>query len=172
MKIALIVIGAVICLIVLVAGIGAVLPRRHTATRSAAFQASPEEVFRLIAGPQDWRTDLKSYETFQESGREMRRETSKNGQTLTFELESSPPWLLKSRIVDRNLPFGGSWTYRIEARDGRCTLTITEDGEVYNPIFRFISRVVIGYTRTIDNYLAMVGKAAGRNRIAEASSPR
>jgi hypothetical protein len=32
-------------------------------------------------------------------------------------------------------------------------LTITEHGEIYNPLFRSISRYLLGYTATIDNYL-------------------
>ena len=34
--------------------------------------------------------------------------------------------------------------------------TITENGEVYNPIFRFLSRYVMGYTATMDRYLQAV----------------
>ena len=157
MKILLLVLGAIVLVVAIVIIVGALLPKHHVATRTATLKATPDEVFRLISGPQDWRSDLKSHEAFTEQGREMRRETSKNGQTLTLELiESKPPWLLKSRIADKNLPFGGSWTYRIEARSDGCLLTITEDGAVYNPVFRFISRFVIGHTRTIDSYLAML----------------
>ena len=32
-------------------------------------------------------------------------------------------------------------------------LQITEDGQVHNPIFRFMSRFVFGYTATIDGFL-------------------
>jgi hypothetical protein len=39
---------------------------------------------------------------------------------------------------------------------------ITEEGEVYNPVFRFISRFVIGQTRTIETYLRDLGTATGQ----------
>jgi len=39
-----------------------------------------------------------------------------------------------------------------EDRD-RTEVTITEDGEVYNPIFRFMSAYVFGHTATIEQYL-------------------
>lgn len=29
-------------------------------------------------------------------------------------------------------------------------LTITENGEVHNPLFRFVSRFIMGYAATID----------------------
>lgn len=172
MKIFLVGLGIVLVVVTFATIVGALLPKHHVATRVATFKASPEQLLHLISGPQDWRTDLRSYQVFTENGREMRRETSKNGQTLTMEfVESQPPWLLKSRIADKNLPFGGSWTYRIEARNEGCALSITEDGEVYNPVFRFISRFVIGHTRTIDNYMAMLGNALTQNRTVEASKP-
>lgn len=57
------------------------------------------------------------------------------------------------RIADPNLPFGGTWTYDLVPGDQACSLTVTEDGEVYNPLFRFVSRFIIGHTATIDSYL-------------------
>ncbi len=38
------------------------------------------------------------------------------------------------------------------------TLTITEDGEVYNPIFRFMSRFVFGHEATMAAYLSAAEK--------------
>ncbi len=161
MKIALSVVLIIAAVIAIVVAIGALLPKHHAATRSAFIKASPEQVFRLISGPQDWRTDLKGYAVVDKNGRHFTRETDKRGQTITYErVEFSPPTLLKSRIADKNLPFGGEWTWSIEQKNGGCLVTITEDGEVYNPVFRFVSRFVIGYTRTIDRYLARLAEVA------------
>jgi hypothetical protein len=44
---------------------------------------------------------------------------------------------------------------------------ITEDGEVYNPIFRFVSRVVMGHTAMLDSYLRALGKAVGQEARIE-----
>jgi hypothetical protein len=68
-------------------------------------------------------------------------------------LEADPPHKLVTRIADPHLPFGGSWTYEITPTATGCSLTITEHGEIYNPVFRFVARYVQGYTATIDNYL-------------------
>ncbi len=59
---------------------------------------------------------------------------------------------LVTRIADKDLPFGGTWTYEIAPDNRGTTLTITEHSEVYNPVFRFISRFVIGHTEQIDKY--------------------
>jgi len=43
--------------------------------------------------------------------------------------------------------------WELEPQGNGTRLTITEEGEVYNPIFRFVSRFIMGHTRTIDRYL-------------------
>jgi len=165
MKLLLIVLGGLICVIVAVMLIGALLPKSHTASRTAIIKATPERIFALISGPQDWRTDLKEYKFFDENGRHMQRETDKRGQAITYEIvQSQPPTLRKTTIADKSLPFGGSWTWTIRPQGDGCAVTITEDGEVYNPVFRFVSRFIMGHTRTIDNYLAMLGEAATRGK--------
>ena len=64
------------------------------------------------------------------------------------------PTLVVARIDTNELPFGGSWTYRIiPAEPGASDLTITEDGEVSNPLFRFMSRFVFGHYATMDAFL-------------------
>jgi hypothetical protein len=92
----------------------------------------------------------------------MWRETDKHGQTITYEaIESIPPHHLVTRIADPNLPFGGTWTYEIVPAGSSCTLTITENGEVYNPLFRFVSRFIMGQTATLDAYLKALNVKLG-----------
>jgi hypothetical protein len=79
---------------------------------------------------------------------------------LYFE-RMEPPSLLVSRIADPSLPFGGTWTYRIQPAAGGSAVTITEDGEVYNPFFRFMSRFVFGHTATLDEFLKNLQSRAG-----------
>jgi hypothetical protein len=75
-----------------------------------------------------------------------------------------PDRMLVGRIANTDLPFGGAWTYELTpAGEGLTTLRITEDGEVYNPIFRFVSRFVMGHEATMKQYLGAVG-----TRFAEA----
>lgn len=82
--------------------------------------------------------------------------------TMTFETETwDPPRRMTARIADENLPFGGAWTYTIEPDGDGSVLTITEDGEVYNPLFRFMSRFVFGHDSTIRGYLEAVQAELG-----------
>jgi Polyketide cyclase / dehydrase and lipid transport len=109
---------AFVALIVLVVIVGMLLPKTHTASRSAVFKARPEQLFRLIDGPQTWRSSVAKYEpVFTPDGSRQWRETDSHGQTITYEaVERRPPTLLKTRIVTANLPYSGTWTLHLEER--------------------------------------------------------
>ncbi len=164
MRILLIGIGMLLTLIIIVVIVGALLPKVHTASRTALLRATPEHLFALIDGPQTWRSNISKYELVEAAdGRRQWRETDKQGQIITYEMvERHPPTLLRNRIITANLPYSGAWTLKLEPMEGATMLRITERGEVYNPIFRFMSRFVIGQTRTIDNYLRDLGTATGQ----------
>jgi hypothetical protein len=164
MKIALSVVGVVVLLVVTVVVIGALLPKRHVVTRTALFKASPEKLFALIAGNQDWRPDVKACELITDGGKQFQRETSTHGEMILYELEGSrPPLAIQRRIATENLPYGGSWRFVLDPENGATRVRITEDGEVYNPLFRFVSRFVMGQTATLDAYLKAMGKAVGES---------
>lgn len=149
---------------VVITAMGFSLPIQHTATRSVTLHASPQQVWEIISGPPTWRPDVVRYEELPpQDGHRMWIEYGKGGSKMTYEVvESDRPQKLVTRIADPHLPFGGTWTYAIQPNaDGGSTLTITEDGEVYNPIFRFISRYIMGYTETMDRYLAALQTRLG-----------
>jgi hypothetical protein len=75
--------------------------------------------------------------------------------------EWNPPARLVTRIAARDLPFGGTWTYELTPAGTGTELRITENGEVYNPLFRFLSRFVFGHTATMRTYLAALGQSLG-----------
>ena len=161
-----ILIGALVLagVLIVVVVIGALLPKQHVASRSITLNASPDTVWNLISGPPAWRPDVKSYQELPpQNGHRVWRETDKHGQTITYEaIETSAPTRLVTKIADPKLPFGGTWTYEIAQNGAGSSLTITENGEVYNPVFRFVSRFVMGHTATIDAYLkALQAKVRG-----------
>ena len=164
MKIVLIAGGCVAAAIVAVIVIGLLLPKRHVVTRSASYRATPEQLFRLISGEQNWRADVLRCEISAEAdGRVLQRETTRNGETVTYELaERVDPTSIQRRIVTKNLAYSGTWIFSLKPEVESTVVQITEDGEVYNPVFRFVSRFVIGQTRTIDTYLQNLGKATGQ----------
>ena len=153
-----IVLGAVALLAAAAAAVGSRLSRTHTLTREVRLPAAPETVWQTITDVDAfpaWRGDVTRVERLPDRGGATAWiEHGKNGR-LTFVAErAEPPHLLVVRIADPDLPFGGTWTYRIAAVPGGSTLTITEEGEINNPLFRFMARFVFGYEATVVAYLS------------------
>ena len=142
-------------LIALITVVGLLLPKAHVATRSATFKQPPAVVFATLAGPPDWRPDVTKFEILSTNGGNPKwKEYDHRGRAILYErTESNPPHRMVTRIADPTLPFGGTWIYEIREAGGGTELQITEHGEVYNPIFRFVSRFIMGHTATIDKYL-------------------
>ncbi|MGD0295879.1 MAG: SRPBCC family protein [Bryobacteraceae bacterium] len=155
MKWVLIAVGILIVVVATVAIVGAMLPKNHLASRSSHFKQPPQAIWDVITGPPDWRPDIRSSEKLApRDGRRSWKEIDKNGQAILYEsVEETPPRRLVTRIADPKLPFGGTWTQEIVQDASGCQLTITEAGEIYNPIFRFMARFVFGYSGTIEAYL-------------------
>lgn len=163
MRYVLIAIAVLVLVVLVVGGIGWSLPQHHRVTVERDYRATPAALFALISDVRafpSWRRDVKAVELLPEEGSHLRwRERTKNG-AITYVAERMVPnELLVARIADTNLAFGGSWTYELKSGGSdRTTLSITEDGDVYNPIFRFVSCYLIGQSTTIEHYLDDVGK--------------
>jgi hypothetical protein len=155
MKWVFIVVAVLVVFVAVVAIIGAFLPKSHTASRSSRFKQTPPAIWSAITGPPEWRPDIRGFEELpRRDGRRAWKETDKHGQVIAYEsIEEIPPTRLVTRIADPKLPFGGTWTIQITPEGGGCMLNITEAGEIYNPIFRFVSRFVLGYSGSIEAYL-------------------
>ncbi|MEO6436010.1 MAG: SRPBCC family protein [Tepidisphaeraceae bacterium] len=160
-----IVVGGLVLLVCAVAVIGLMLPKGHHAAKSVTLRAAPVEVFAVItdfAKAGEWRSGLQRVEMLpNEGGAVMFREIGGQG-PMTFRVEAlEPPTRLVTRIADKSLPFGGTWTYDLRPQGSGTELTITEDGEVYNPIFRFMSTFFFSQTAAIEAYLASLERRLG-----------
>lgn len=128
-----VVVGALVLFVVGGVIIGGTLPQDHVASRTASFKRRPEDVWSAINDPAIM--DARG-----------------QGMGKIEEVESMPPRRLVRRVVgDRD--FGGTWTCEIGPTADGATLTITENGYVYNRFFRFISKYVIGHGRSMDGVI-------------------
>ncbi len=163
MKWVLIVLAFLMLLVAVIAVTGMLLPKRHVATRSSRFKQPPQAIWEAITGPPDWRSDIRGFENLPpRNGRRSWAETDKHGQIIAYEsLEEIPQSRLVTRIATEKLPFGGTWTREIKPLADGCELTITEAGEIYNPIFRFMARFIFGYSGSIETYLKALHQKFG-----------
>jgi len=161
--------GGIVGLIVLVVVVGVLLPKAHIVSRRACYKHGPEAIWNAIFGPPTWRSDVQRFEILPEqNGHRVWREHLKGNMKITLEaVEVKPPLRLVTKIIDKDLPFGGTWTHAIVPTREGCAVTITESGEVYNPIFRFMSRFVFGHSATIKRYLRDLGKKFGEQITVE-----
>src|SRR5262245_30172339 len=125
--------------------VGWLLPVQHQVSRSVQLHAPIEAVWLLITDFQkapSWRSDIKSVERVATPTGVLWKEVAADGEVITYETTVVHEGRkLVRRIVGPDLPFGGSWTFELapDQSGNGCALTITEDGEVYNPIFRVVS---------------------------------
>jgi Polyketide cyclase / dehydrase and lipid transport len=155
------IVGGLLLLAGIVALIGSRLAKTHVASRSILLHQSPQNVYAVVrdfASAPKWRSDVKHVEI---EAPNYFREVGKNG-TINYELvEDVPAQRMVTRIRDTDLGFSGQWTYLFAAENGGTRVTIREDGEVSNVLFRFMSRYVFGHTATIDAYLTSLAKHFG-----------
>ncbi len=155
MKWLLIGLGTLAAVALIVVAVGAMLPKAHVATRAIRLHKTPEAVWLVISGKPDWRPEVVRTDSLpDQGGHAMWRETNKGGMTITYErMETDPPRRLVNRIADKTLPFGGGWTYAIDPEADGSIVRLTENGEVYNPLFRFVSRFIMGHASNIETAL-------------------
>lgn len=154
--------GALALLLVLIALIGALLPREHVATRMATFRQAPAAVFAVVrdfAVLPTWRSGISAVELLPlREGAVCYRENSRHGAVTYVVREERTGERLVIEIADENLPYGGRWIFEFRATSHGTELRITEEGFVKNVLFRFLARVVFGHTTTLETYLADLAK--------------
>ena len=109
-----------------------------------------------------WREGLKSVKKLPDrSGLPAHIEVTSSGEIPMETVEMVPSKKLVARIVGENLPFGGTWTFDITSVADGATLRITERGYITNPVFRFVSRFILGYSREMEKYLRSLARKFG-----------
>lgn len=168
MKWVLIAIGGVLGLVILIALIGAFVPREHRATSSVSLHQPPDSVWRVVrdlGGITAWWPEIKeSARQPDQDGHEVWRQKMSGFDVPLVVMESTPPRRLVTKIDARaGAAFGGTWTYELTGDSGGTRISVTEAGWIGNPIFRFLSRFVFGYYGSLDGYLKALGKRFGES---------
>ena len=148
------------------------IPRRHVASRTLITRQSPEVVWQAITdyeGQVSWRGELKEVVRLPDrEGREVWREVYERGTPVTLAtVETVAPRRLVRAIADEDGPFTGRWEYDIRADGAGTKLTITEYGEVPNPIFRFASRFVLGHTYFMEKFEKDLASRFGEEAVIQ-----
>ena len=164
LKILLYAVLAVIGVGLLAAAIGYTLPQNHVATVDGMVAQSPADVFARVsdvARYPEWRGDVTKVELLSSTPLKWREHSG--GDVITYVVVAGQPSEhLEVRIADPDLPFGGTWTYELRPGSSGTHVVITERGEVYNPIFRFMSHFVMSRTATMEKFMTALQRAAAQ----------
>ncbi len=151
--------GALLIIVSIVYAVGSVLPVAHVAVVRGELPATRERVWQTITDwPQytQWRTDVAAVAVRSSQGDSATWvEVDAWGESLTVAtVEVDAPRRLVTRIVQEDTPFGGTWTFELDDDGPGTYIRIVEEGEVYDPVFRFVAAVFIGHTATLEAYLS------------------
>lgn len=166
--------AALVAVPLLVVAIGAFLPKEHVATCRARFAASPKTLFDTLTDFQrwpDWNPSVKTMERAPDrDGKTVWVATGSWGVMPTILEEIDPPRKLVTRIPeDAKLGFSGSWTYEIAPEGEGAVVSITERGQVGNPVFRFMSALFFDPHKTAEDFLRSLGRRLGESIVTERS---
>jgi hypothetical protein len=160
MKWVIVILGILVCLVLIIVIIGYLLPVKHISSVQVSISASPAEIWTRLTDLKDypaWRSDVKSVSV--RSAVEW-VEVNDRGDSLPLKIITRDiGQRLVTQIEGRNLPFGGGWEFRLKNNGDSTTVTITENGEVYNPLFRFVSKFIMGHDATLKKYAGFLEKS-------------
>lgn len=156
--------GVLGALVLVVLVVGLLLPEEHHASRTLVTKQQPQVVWDAIndhANEPSWRADVASVTSLGErNGKPVWQENYKDGNTVALmTTEFAPPTRMVRELTDLEGPFSGRWEIDISPTPNGSTVKVTEIGKVSNPIFRFVSKYVIGHTTFMERYLTgLAGK--------------
>ena len=114
--------------------IGVLLPMDHTVARTAVINKHPRDVWEALVIVQD---DFE-------------------GVPITV-LSEDPPKRRVTHLEGENRGFGVTWETTLEREGLQTRVTIVEQGQTYNPVFRFLGRYVYGRGGRIEGVLDRLG---------------
>ena len=159
------IVGGFAALIAIVWITGLMLPQSHKVSRTLRLKQPPEAVWKAItdyAAQPQWRSELKKIERMPDNdGHEVWKEYNSAGEMPLETVEAVAPKRLV-RNIGPGLPFGGTWAYELSPDGTGTQLKITEDGEVYNPIFRVVGKFM-DPTASMTAFLTGLAKKFGED---------
>jgi hypothetical protein len=153
-------------ILVLICAIGILLPRYHQVRRRVEIKQTPETVWQTLtdfAAVPGWHAQILKVERMDDrDGHEVWRETLQGEYTMTMETtEATPPRRLVRHIADEKGPFAGRWEFDLTPTTDGCRVTITEFGDIANPFFRCMARLLMNPALYLEMYLAALAKKFG-----------
>jgi uncharacterized protein YndB with AHSA1/START domain len=148
-------------LVLLVVLVGLTRPKSHAARTQAKFEASPDVVWAALSDFDawaEWNPDVKKVTPLPErNGHRTMNVEGSWGAAVTEVTEWDPARRMVTSMDAGG--FRGRWTYDLApSSDGGTVLTVTEEGEVDNPLFRAMMMFHDNYATMMAYHRALAAK--------------
>ncbi len=158
LKIILIVVIIVVVIINIPVIGGLFLPKSHTVTKTIHLNYDIENVWVYITNVQQypkWLHRVKKVEVVSTNpqGLTSWQEHYQYDKPTMFQIKESYPYSnLVIKTADLETPFTGKWIINLKEEENGTLLTITEQTEIYNPIYRSLA-YMRGQDSNLDEYV-------------------
>lgn len=159
--------GVLMVLVLIVLVVGMLRPSGHVAATRARYAASLAEVWTAVTDWEqwgEWQSEVRSVERIEDRNGHVVLMTRGSWGDVPMEIVESDRGRRFVTEIDGGA-FRGRWTWELAPTDEGTLLTITEEGEVTNPVFRALMlfqdnhATMFGYHRALGERLgvAVVG---------------
>ncbi len=148
-------------------GYGKNLPESYEVERSAVYDQPIASVWQAITDYEKlpgWSEHIEKVERQEDQeGQPVWRFYSRDGHYMDIAIvKAEEPAVFVSRIVETDMPFGGSWSFQLLKKDEETTqVSLKEEGIVPSPFWRLVLNFVMGQDMMVTQYLTELGKKFG-----------
>lgn len=159
LKITLIVVVIVITIVNIPIIGGLFLPKSHKITKTLFLNYDPENIWVYINDIEHypkWRPSVKKVEivSTNPAGLTSWQEYYHFNSRTMFQITESTPYSdMVIKTADRESYYSCKWNISIKEAENGTLLTIVEEGEIYNPLFRSIAKLK-GIDKPLNEYLS------------------
>jgi Polyketide cyclase / dehydrase and lipid transport len=144
--------------------IGRTIPIGHVTAASIDLRQPPEVVWDLlddVASYPSWSRISKVERLPDQDGHAVWRQHFGRNSVVTHITASRKPAIIEHTIADDAQYFSGLWIYELLPREGGCTLTLTERGEIHVAIPRFMMKHVVDPAQYLRGQLRSIAEKFG-----------
>lgn len=154
-------------LVLLVAGVGFLLPAQQNVQRQVVIASSPTAVWRVLVDfPKHaaWRDGVQRLQALSDrSGNAAWRELSNDGERTLEISVSEPGRRLVLGFADERHHFQGVWAFELVEEGNGTRVTLTESGVIENPILRLYCGTIHDRGEALGVLLEELGGELGHN---------
>jgi uncharacterized protein YndB with AHSA1/START domain len=169
------ILATIVLLVVLIYGVGLLMPSERSVTKTTLIDAVPELVFDVITDVESfplWRSDLRSLTVDERGDRWKWTEVHHGGTTVRVHETVKEPLVGYTFAYENSSGIGGSWSGTFEpSGDTRTKLNCTETVVVDNPLLRLPAFVLMNIGARLDVFLGDLNRRAVDLGPKEKQSP-